>query len=83
MEESKGDPPYDITGGGESEGSYWLFGRPPEIGRGATSKSVMLVRNVPYDFIDFLLLISELSTFIRITFRTDINTAVQQYENTK
>ena len=57
-EESKGDPSYDTTGEGESGGSYWSLGRTPEIGRGASSKSVMLVRHVPYDFVDCLLLIS-------------------------
>ena len=34
------------------------LGRPPEVGRGASSKSVMLVRHLLYDFDDCLLLIS-------------------------
>ena len=29
VDESKSDPPYDTTGGGESGGSYWSLGRPP------------------------------------------------------
>ena len=29
VEESKGDPPYGTTGGGESGASYWSLGRPP------------------------------------------------------
>ena len=29
VEENKGNPPYDTTGGRESGGSYWSLGRPP------------------------------------------------------
>ena len=29
VKESKSDPPYDTTGGGENGGSYWSLGRPP------------------------------------------------------